>query len=75
MKQSEKYLYKKHSDILTKYELKNVIEKPTRDNTTLKDHIITSITEKVSNQDVLPSPTISGYDAPIHFCQYKGSPI
>ena len=38
-----------YNDIVTKYEYKNVIEKPTRNGKTLIDHTMTNITEKVSN--------------------------
>ena len=55
----------KYNDFLAKYKLKNVIEKPTRNGATFLDHIITNITEKVSNQDVLPCPTINDPDAPL----------
>ena len=51
-------------DILARYELKNVIEKSTRNGPNLIDHIITKITEKVPDQDALPFPTINDHDAP-----------
>ena len=38
----------KYKDIPNKYNLSNLIEKPTRNSSTLLDHIITNIVEKVS---------------------------
>ena len=50
-------------DILSRYEMKNIIEKPTRNGATLIDHIITKIKRKISDQDVLPCPTIRDHYA------------
>ena len=61
--------------IVTEYEYKYVIEKPTRNDATLIDHIITNITEIVANQDVLPCPTITDHDASFITVNTKSSSI
>ena len=53
----------KYNDILTRYELKNVIDEPTS-GAILVDSIIIDMTQISSNQDVLPCPTITNCDAP-----------
>ena len=44
--------------------IKNIIQNPSKNGTTLKDHTITNITEIFSSQDVLLCTTIRIHDAP-----------
>lgn len=53
----------KYNDILTRYELKNVIDEPTC-GAILVDSIVIDMTQISSNQDVLPYPAITNCDAP-----------
>ena len=53
----------KYKDIPSKYDLTNVIEKPTRNGNVRLDQIITNTIEKVSNHCVLPCPSIADHDA------------
>ena len=55
---------KYYNDILNSHHLFQVIAKPTRMNTSLIDHFITSTPEKIKLNDVLPCCEISDHDGP-----------
>ena len=56
---------KYYNDILNSHHLFRVIANPTRRNTSLIDHFITSIPEKIKLNDILPCCEISDQDGPL----------
>lgn len=61
---NEKESSKRYKDILSSYNLFQLIKKPTRKLKTLIDHIITNIPNKVIRTDVLETDEISDHDTP-----------
>ena len=61
---TEYTITKYYNDILNSHHLFQVIAKPTRMNTSLTDHFITSTREKIKFNDVLPCCEISDHDGP-----------
>ena len=53
-----------YSDTLSTFNLSQHIDKPTRKNVTLIDHISSNIPEKLVNHDVIPADDISDHDLP-----------
>lgn len=67
----DKLQVQKYIDILTTMDLKQLITKPTRTSqhsSTLIDHIITNMPQRVTHTDVLPCPLIGDHDAPYSVC-------
>ena len=52
------------TSMLDLFNIKIIVEKPTRKGKSLIDHILTKIPNQVKHTDVLPCETISDYDAP-----------
>ena len=59
---TERTISKYYNDILNSHHLFQVIAKPTRKNTSLIDHFITSKPEKIKLKDVLPCCEINDHD-------------
>ena len=55
---------RRYKDILSSYNLIQHVTKPTRNNKTLIDHIITNIPDKVKNTNVVGTDEISDHDTP-----------
>ena len=63
----DKLQVQKYIDILTTMDLNQLVTKPTRTtqhSSTLIDHIITNMPQRVTHVDVLPCPQIGDHDAP-----------
>ena len=54
----------KYQQLLSLFNLKNVINEPTRSGKTLIDHIITNIPDKIVSSGVIPCETVSDHDSP-----------
>lgn len=62
--QGDKSTIELYQDTLMTYDLKQHITKPTRKSTSLIDHVISNIPEKVVSENVLLCDEISDHDAP-----------
>ena len=66
---------KYYNDIRNSHNLFQVIAKSTRRSTSLIDHFITSTSEKIKLNDVLPYCEISDHDGPVYWNPCKNGPI